>query len=305
MGEGNAIERSGVEGPICARFFRDAADPLLVLGSDRTIEVANDAFRGVVPGFRPGMDLLDTVSTETSEDLRGRFAQAAGGETVRVDVVHPREDGGSRRVGYRFFPLDDGRVGGIGRMWDEEDDLVARLDHIRAALREKPARASHDDPWTGPWDRERTLDWLVKEWCHRETSDAALSCLVIRVGGVGAIGRREGPEAADGLLRAVSGRIRMLVRERDIVGRYGDDSFLVLAIPCDCAGAERLRRRLAGEIAATRFAVGGRLHRVVVHVGCGCSRSGEIDGPEALLLAAENDLPAAGLRPPPSGMGRA
>jgi len=270
-------------------FFRQSPDPFLVLDADGLIVVQNDAFAALAPDSGPGTSFLDVHGDPSRVRIQMALLSTTGGETVAVEAPPTEEGAGGRRVEYRFFPLEDGALGAIGRVSDRPV-IGAGLEGLRAE-RASAQAVPAVDPLTGLWTRERLLDCLAAEWCRAEQQNEALSCVVIRVDGLDRVGREDGQDVAEALFKAAAGRIKTLLREHDAVGRYGEDRFLIIAHRCEEAGARLLGQRIAREIAMTRFAVRGGLHRVSVRIGCGI-RSDGCASPEAVLLAADEELQA-------------
>ena len=271
-------------------FFQGSPDPFVVLDEDGAILLANDAFAALVPGAGPGTSFLDVHGDPSRVRMQMALLSTTGGETVAVEAPAQEEGRGGRRVEYHFFPLDDGALGAIGRVSQRPVLGTSQGDGGRSRGVDHPAVPSVD-PLTGLWTRERLLDCLAAEWCRAEQQDEPLSCVVIRVDGLERVSREEGTDVAEALFKAAAGRIKTLLREHDAVGRYGEDRFLILAHRCEETGARMLGQRIAREIAMTRFAVRGGLHRVSVRIGCGV-RSDECASPESLLLAADEELQA-------------
>ncbi|MET0603371.1 MAG: sensor domain-containing diguanylate cyclase [Baekduia sp.] len=87
------------------------------------------------------------------------------------------------------------------------------------------ARAGAVDALTGVRTRAATL--VAAEHLHRtRAAGAPLGLALIDVDGLKAIGDEHGPLAADAVLMSVAGRLRTLLRDRDILGRAGEEGFL-------------------------------------------------------------------------------
>jgi diguanylate cyclase (GGDEF)-like protein len=97
------------------------------------------------------------------------------------------------------------------------------------------ARAGAVDALTGVRTRAATL--VAAEHLHRtRAATAPLGLALIDVDGLKAIGDEHGPLAADAVLMAVAGRLRTLLRDRDVLGRAGDEGFLILLPDTDADG---------------------------------------------------------------------
>jgi diguanylate cyclase (GGDEF)-like protein len=273
---------------VLEEFFQRAPDPFVVLDEDGVIVAANDAFAALVPGAGPGSSFLDVHGDPSRVRIQMALLSTTGGETVAVEAPGTGEGQASRRVEYRFFPLDDGALGAIGRVGERSVLGSGHGDSSRG--RASGSAAVPDlDPLTGLWTRERLLDCLAAEWIRAQSQDEPLACVVLRIDGLERVSREDGTDVAEALLKAVASRIKTLLREHDAVGRYGEDRFMILAHRCEENGARLLGHRIAREIAMTRFAVRGGLHRISIRIGCGV-RSRERTTPESILLAADEEL---------------
>lgn len=97
------------------------------------------------------------------------------------------------------------------------------------------ARAGAVDVLTGVRTRAATL--VAAEHLHRTRPPGApLGLALIDVDGLKAIGDEHGPLAADAVLMSVAGRLRTLLRDRDILGRAGEEGFLILLPDTDADG---------------------------------------------------------------------
>ncbi len=109
---------------------------------------------------------------------------------------------------------------------------VRRLGVLGAAA---DARAGAVDALTGVRTRAATL--VAAEHLHRtRDASAPLGLALIDVDGLKAIGDEHGPLAADAVLMAVAGRLRTLLRDRDVLGRAGEEGFLILLPDTDADG---------------------------------------------------------------------
>ena len=102
-------------------------------------------------------------------------------------------------------------------------------------------------------------------------------------------GRRVG----DAVLTEVAARLRAVVRPYDLLGRYGEEEFLVIAPGCDLTTAGQLADRLRRAVGADTIAAYGRSVSVTVSAGVASVVAGGDSAPEALLDAAEEALTRA------------
>ncbi|HEV7492308.1 sensor domain-containing diguanylate cyclase [Baekduia sp.] len=96
-------------------------------------------------------------------------------------------------------------------------------------------RAGAVDALTGVRTRAATL--VAADHLHRtRAAGAPLGLALIDVDGLKAIGDEHGPLAADAVLMSVAHRLRTLLRDRDVLGRAGEEGFLILLPDTDADG---------------------------------------------------------------------
>lgn len=119
----------------------------------------------------------------------------------------------------------------------------------RIRLEETLRRAAMHDEVTGLPNRR-----LVEEDVARTMLDSAnaLSVIFVDLDGFKAVNDRLGHAAGDALLREVGQRMKDVLRESDIVGRFGGDEFIAVAAVENESDAKLLADRIRVAI-ATRF----------------------------------------------------
>lgn len=105
--------------------------------------------------------------------------------------------------------------------------------------------------------------------------------------------RTEGPAVADEVLKAVARRLKSVVRDHDVLGRYGGDRFVIVAVHSDNGGAHALGARIRQHVAGEPIAVAGRPHPVVLRMGGATNRSEGVEILEDLFSVSESALAEA------------
>lgn len=153
------------------------------------------------------------------------------GETVGVMIVyfdHPRE-------------FDEEAVPLAEALANQAAQAISRV-HLEETLR----RAAMHDEVTGLPNRR-----LVEEDVTRTLLDdyTALSVIFVDLDGFKTVNDRLGHAAGDALLREVGHRLRTVIRDTDILGRFGGDEFIaVAAVESDgdaAVLADRIRTAIA------------------------------------------------------------
>jgi diguanylate cyclase (GGDEF)-like protein len=281
-------------------LVRDAPDPVVVLRSNRSVEAANQAFRRIAKNARPGVDFMALVATAAHDRVLADLVKSAGGKERLLEVPHVRDDGNELVVEYRFFPCDGGRVAGFGRMRQASEDLGQALGKAQAELKAKArmldqiqlelTQVPFIDPVTGVWNRLQVIERLTGEWSRSERYGSPITCLLVDVENCESLRRGEGPAVADEVLKAVARRLKGVVRDHDMVGRYGGDRFVILAVQADADGARALGARIRSHVGAEPVAVSNRPHPVVLRMGGATNRSEGVEILEDLFRVAEAAL---------------
>src|SRR6266511_1886921 len=122
---------------------------------------------------------------------------------------------------------------------------------------EQVAGRAARDPLTGLPTRALFLDRVDAVLARLERHPGLVAVLVLDLDRFAQAAERVGVDAADGVLVAVAGRLRGVLRPSDTVGRLGSDEFAVLCQDLrDGRDAVRLAERIASGL-DTPFAVGG------------------------------------------------
>lgn len=280
-------------------LFRDSADLFVLLGTDRKIKTANPAFRQEIRGARAGADFLDLVDPAGRDRFATALARAAGGATVLVEIDHEGVKAGRRRVEYRFFPVEGGLTAGVGRMRAVEPAMADQLDRVSEELREKTRILDHIqieltqvpfiDPVTGVWNRLQVVERLTGEWSRSERFGSPITALIIEVEDMSEIRSKSGQFVGDEVLKSVARRIKRTVRDHDVVGRYGGDRFVVVAVT-DGDGAKALGGRLRDAISNEPVAVNEKRIPITMRVGGATNRSEGVEIMEDIFSVAETAL---------------
>ncbi|QEC48623.1 GGDEF domain-containing protein [Baekduia soli] len=144
-------------------------------------------------------------------------------------------------------------------------------------------RAGDADPLTGVLTRAAAL--VAAEHLHRTRGPGApLGLALVDVDGLKRIGDRHGPLAADAVLLTVATRLREQLRDADVLGRAGEEGFLVLLPDTDADGVTLAIDRA---VAAVRDEpVGTWAHDVRTTASGGIAMVGPDDDGIAVALAA-------------------
>jgi diguanylate cyclase (GGDEF)-like protein len=156
---------------------------------------------------------------------------------------------------------------------------VGRLGAFGAA----DGRAGASDALTGVRTRAATL--VAAEHLHRTRAPGApLALALVDVDGLRRIADAHGPLAADAVLLTAAGRLRAQLRDEDVLGRAGDEGFLIVLPDTDADGVTLAIDRA---VAAIRDQpVGTWAHDVRTTASGGIAMIGQGDDAVARALAA-------------------
>ncbi|UAJ78937.1 diguanylate cyclase [Leifsonia sp. ZF2019] len=231
-------------------FVRSAGSDPLASALDLAPTIAAVVASGRVL-LLSGTDEADALDTDLGHAMR-----SAGVHSLLIAPIRHEADLFGVFVCYFLHP----------RVFDAEavplaDALAGQAGQAATSLRlqRRLAHAATHDETTGLPNR-RLLEALVLE---SEVGDAALQAtLFIDLDGFKAVNDSLGHHVGDGLLRQVGGRLRELVRQRDLVARYGGDEFVVVCDVPDLAAAndvaERIRLAIGAPYASLPPGVGVR-----------------------------------------------
>lgn len=161
--------------------------------------------------------------------------------------------------------------------------LIGGVNRLGALGRVADHRAGATDALTGVKTRASTL--VAAEQLHRSRAPGApLGLALIDVDGLKAIGDRHGALASDAVLMSVARRLRGLLRDADVLGRAGDEGFIIVLPDTDVDGVTLAIDRAIAAIREQR--VGTWAHDVRTTASGGIAMVGEGDDGIARALAA-------------------
>lgn len=226
-GADGVVHMAGVN-PLAAHWpegYRPTGSTTLMGGKVVVVRSPEDA-----DAYTPGVKMSDVyraggIQAAIASPMRSK------GETVGALICyfdHPRE-------------FDEEAVPLAEALSNQAAQAITRI-----RLEEELRRAAMHDEVTGLPNRR-----LVEEDVTRTLLDeyTALSVIFIDLDGFKAVNDRLGHAAGDALLREVGQRLRNVIRETDVLGRFGGDEFIAVAAvesPGDAAVlADRIRLCIA------------------------------------------------------------
>jgi diguanylate cyclase (GGDEF)-like protein/PAS domain S-box-containing protein len=170
----------------------------------------------------------------------------------------------------------------------EARTLAEQLQQQLAERNEQLERLAYTDTLTGVDNRRALEAHLARTISRAQRGHVGLGVALIDVDRFKHINDGFGHEAGDTVLAAIARRAVVAVRLEDVVGRWGGEEFLCVALDAGPAGMPALCERIRDSVRATPVEHGRSLIPVSVSVGWATWRSGE--SADALLARADRAL---------------
>jgi two-component system, cell cycle response regulator len=151
--------------------------------------------------------------------------------------------------------------------------------------------ATHD-PLTGMWNRDSLLRLLFSETDRVQRLKTPLSLMLLDIDQFGRVNQNHGYEAGDKILQELANRFRRYLRSYDLIGRCGEDEFLIALPGCTPEEALMLAARLKKNILHRPFPVGREQLSITASIGIADSKG---RSPLVVLREAEQALAQAKL----------
>jgi len=164
-------------------------------------------------------------------------------------------------------------------------DLSARVaveESLRAAQRQLERRA-WTDPLTGLANRAFFDDALERQMARTRRDGTPTAVLLVDLDDFKRINDVHGHDVGDEVLAAVSGSLRVGLREGDVLARYGGDEFCVLLVATDAATARAVGERVRASVAALRSGPTGAI-RITTSIGLATTRDLDADAAASALV---------------------
>jgi two-component system cell cycle response regulator len=177
--------------------------------------------------------------------------------------------------------------------WRLRLDLVLRVSDTKRdleTLREAAVLTAQTDRLTGVYNREALLTILFRETDRVQRMQSSMSLILLDVDDFGHWNSRLGADVCDQLLCQVVARTNRLLRSYDLLGRPGQDEFLIALPGCTPANAVLMAERLRLEVFCSPFHVAGESIRLSACFGIAVSNG---RSPVVVLRDAEQALQLA------------
>jgi len=166
--------------------------------------------------------------------------------------------------------------------------LVSQLEFQSSAA---SFNASHDS-LTGMWNREAVLTLLFPETDRVQRLGTPLAVILLDLDHFSQVNLDYGYSAGDKILQELASRFRRFLRSYDLIGRYGEDEFLIALPGCTVEQALFMAQRLRKSVLGRPFAAGADMVVLSASMGIAQSRG---RSPLVVLREAERALADAKL----------
>jgi diguanylate cyclase (GGDEF)-like protein len=160
----------------------------------------------------------------------------------------------------------------------------------RAALQAELRRLAVMDDLTGLYNRRHFNAVIETEFARALRYGQPLACLMLDIDHFKRFNDTRGHPCGDAVLRHLSGVLRDLARQMDIVARYGGEEFALLLPNTDLDGAWAVAERIRRTMAESTVEFGGERLRVTLSIGVATSELAEIEDTQALIKRADDAL---------------
>ena len=216
-----------------------------------------------------------------------------GGELLNSTIVVAAFREGDIPEGFAPKQINDSELTDSGMIFKPLSDrlvtfLEATTDDLNETIKELQQLAQHDQ-LTGLFNR-RSLDKDIEQRLlkRRRRSDQGFAVLMYDIDHFKEVNDTYGHEVGDVVLKELSHRVRAMVRDEDVVGRWGGEEFLIIADSISADDAYSLAERIRATVESEPFPIVGK---VTVSFGVACAQEG--DTPSSLFARVDMALYAA------------
>lgn len=258
-------------------IFENMNDGVLILDMEDRILDFNPTLQSIFPKIEKE-DVGSTITEVLSEHpLLLKLVEK--NETERIEFeIGMNGNSSSYRVSQSFI-TNKGKLGGKIISFYEftsEKELMNKLEKIAAT-----------DGLTGIYNRQYFDDLARKEISRMQRYGGVLSMIMLDLDNFKSINDTYGHVAGDKALIVVVNTFRNILRESDLIARYGGDEFLILVPHTEISDAKILAERLRQALEKKTIQVDGNLINVQGSFGVASTKSRSNLTPEILYSLAD------------------
>jgi diguanylate cyclase (GGDEF)-like protein len=217
-------------------IFDSIKDGVIVLDNSNRIIDMNTSVQNMLPGV--SKTLIGKSINETLTNFKTLADFAVGNDAGSIEIVKEGTGGSVNYLG-TISSLHDSNHNQVGKIITLHDNTLAR--QLLDQLEELAAR----DSLTGIYNR-RSFDQLAtQKMFNLQTPDSRMSLIMFDLDHFKNINDTYGHSAGDLALKTIASICQKLLRQGDILGRYGGEEFVIFLpetdLPSALVIAERLR----------------------------------------------------------------
>jgi len=146
------------------------------------------------------------------------------------------------------------------------------------------------DPLTGTFNRRFGLARLHEEFERAVRANTPLGVLMLDIDHFKSVNDTYGHLVGDRLLTSVTGLARMILREGDILVRYGGEEFLAILPAASSEDVQSIAERIRRAVEESTLSEGQQTIRVTISIGCASFPSQNVEEASMLVQAADDAL---------------
>jgi diguanylate cyclase (GGDEF)-like protein len=240
------------------------------------------------------MDLPEPGAAEVVWEIRRRqeqrrtwnilLSERRDGDRVRAALQSGADD-------FLVFPADASDSSDLRVRIRVAERVLALTSRVQKQSSELRYHATHDG-LTGLWNREALISLIFQETDRVQRMKTPLSLMLLDLDSFSRINHDYGYETGDRILIEVASRFRRQLRSYDLIGRCGEDEFLIALPGCTLENALQLAGRIRQQILGRPFSTDNDATTLTASIGVAASRG---RSPLVVLRDAERALAEAKL----------
>jgi diguanylate cyclase len=160
------------------------------------------------------------------------------------------------------------------------------LKRLNAVLKERSSR----DGLTGLYNHRYFYYFLRREYLLSLRNSSPLACLLLDLDNFKKLNDTYGHQCGDTVLKTVAACMGKMVRETDVVSRYGGEEFAILLPATDLSGAMVIAERVRARVENLSFPNTPLTAPVTVSIGVSASHDHKPARPQDMLAFADSAL---------------
>jgi diguanylate cyclase (GGDEF)-like protein len=192
----------------------------------------------------------------------------------------------------QFSALTPEQLAGLDREHLLQHAMAAQAE--LSAINEALETERITDGLTGLANRDYFLASLVRLCCRAKRFQQVVCVALIDIDNFRSVNEQYGTMSGDLVLTGLADVLRAVVRNYDLLARFGEDEFAIAIDNADANVARQLGQRIRSAVAANPFCVSDRVIPLTVTVGVVSSPAEQLgDRPDELIRAAIEAVEAA------------